>query len=109
MYGRGIYRLTLVAFIAWGVLMVRPIEHVWYHPDGIFGALILFGIASYLGTYLLSKVIRKAGYAAALGLHLLFFVLYFIAYVANQFGGSAYSRHESKFAPLLYCVLGSKY
>lgn len=77
--------------------MVRPIHHVWYRSDCIFGAFILFGIASYLGTYLLSNVIRKAGYAAALGIHLLFLVLYFVAYVINQFAGSAYLRQESKF------------
>jgi predicted MFS family arabinose efflux permease len=70
---------------------------IWYHPDCILGAMILFGIASYLGTYLLSNILRRAGFATALGIHMLLFVLYFVAYVAAQFGGPADSRQDSTF------------
>lgn len=84
------------ALIVYGLLFVRPMKAIWYRPDCIFGAFILFGIASYLGTYLLSKIIRRGSFAASLGIHILLFVLYIISYVANEFGGSAESRQFSR-------------
>lgn len=73
---------------------------VWYRPDCIFGAFILFGISSYLGTYLLSKIIRRGSFAAALGIHILFFVLYIISYIADEFGGPADTRQYSSYFAL---------
>lgn len=87
--------LNHLALIVYGLLFVNPINAVWYRPDCIVGVFILFGIASYLGTYLLSNIIRRGAFAAALGIHILFFVLCFIAYIANQFGGPADARMES--------------
>lgn len=79
----------------YGLLFVNPTNAVWYRPDAIFGAFILFGIASYLGTYMLSNLIRRGGFAAALGIHILLFVLYIVAYIANQFGSPADSMQGS--------------
>lgn len=89
----------ITGLIVYGLLFIRPMNTIWYHPDCIFGAFILFGISSYLGTYVLSKVIRRGSFAASLGIHIVLFVLYIVAYVANQFGGPADSRQYSKLQP----------
>ncbi|KAE8392439.1 hypothetical protein BDV23DRAFT_181593 [Aspergillus alliaceus] len=81
--------------IVWGTLFVNPVNSIWYRPDCIFGAVILFGIASYLGTYLMSSLFRRAGFALAFGAHALLLFLYFIAYVLNQFFTDADSRHDA--------------
>lgn len=87
--------LTLLVLIVYGLLFVHPIKEIWYRPDCIFGAIILFGIASYLGTYLLSNIFRRGGFAAALGIHIVLTVLYIIGYVAGQFGAPADDRQDS--------------
>ncbi|KAJ5587579.1 uncharacterized protein N7459_003344 [Penicillium hispanicum] len=86
--------IIIQSLVVYGLLFVNPTNAVWYRPDCIFGIFILFGISSYLGTYLLSNIIRRGGFAAALGIHVLLFVLYIISYVANQYGGSAGARHD---------------
>lgn len=75
-----------------GLLFLRPMNSVWYRPDCLFGAFVLFGIASYLGSYLISNLFRRGGFFVAIGIHIVLFVVYFISYVANQYGGSADSR-----------------
>ncbi|THC93214.1 hypothetical protein EYZ11_007296 [Aspergillus tanneri] len=95
-YSNGVTPFALwTAYLLFDVQFIILQGTIWYHPDCIFGAMILFGIASYLGTYLLSNILRRAGFAAALGIHMLLFVLYFIAYVAAQFGGPADSRQDT--------------
>ncbi|PLB48647.1 hypothetical protein P170DRAFT_318057, partial [Aspergillus steynii IBT 23096] len=83
------------ALIMYGLLFVNPINNVWYRPDCIFGAFILFGIASYLGSYLISNIFRRGGFFTSLSIHIVLFVLYFISYIANQYGGSASSRQDN--------------
>lgn len=85
------------ALIVYGLLFINPTNEIWYRPDAIFGAFILFGIASYLGTYLLSNIIRRGGFAAALGIHILLWVLYIVAYVANQSASPGDSMQSSTY------------
>ncbi|KAI9041867.1 uncharacterized protein KD926_006412 [Aspergillus affinis] len=86
--------ILVEALVVYGLLFVNPINDVWYRPDCIFGAFILFGIASYLGAYLISNMVRRGGFFAALGIHIVLFVLYFISYVANQYSGSVDSQQD---------------
>ncbi|KAJ6134844.1 hypothetical protein N7512_000004 [Penicillium capsulatum] len=86
--------IIIQSLIVYGLLFVNPVNAVWYRPDYIFGVFILFGIAAYLGTYLLSKFIRRGSFAASLGIHIFLFVLYIIAYIANQYGSPADSRQD---------------
>ena len=88
----------------YGLLFVNPINNVWYRPDCIFGAFILFGIASYLGSYLISNIFRRGGFFTALSIHIVLFVVYFISYIANQYGGSADARQDSTYSSLLYLL-----
>ncbi|KAE8150913.1 hypothetical protein BDV25DRAFT_139348 [Aspergillus avenaceus] len=81
--------------IVWGTLCVMPIQSIWYRPDCILGAFILFGIASYLGTYLFSNLFRRSGFALCFGVHILLLLLYFMAYVLNQFFGPIDSRQDA--------------
>ncbi|KAJ5093890.1 hypothetical protein N7456_009751 [Penicillium angulare] len=81
--------IIMESLVVYGLLFILPTNTVWYSPSAIFGAFVLFGIASYLGCYLLSNVIRRGGYAAALGIHIILFVIYIVAYVGNQEGSAA--------------------
>lgn len=83
------------ALIMYGLLFVNPINAVWYRADYIFGAFVLFGIASYLGSYLVSNMFRRGGFFAALGIHIVLSVIYLISYIANQYGSSADARQDS--------------
>ncbi|KAK1144117.1 hypothetical protein N8T08_005779 [Aspergillus melleus] len=84
--------ILIEALVVYGLLFVNPINNIWYAPGCIFGAFILFGIASYLGAYLISNMARRGGFFAALSIHIVLFVVYFISHVANQYSGSVDSR-----------------
>jgi ATP-binding cassette subfamily A (ABC1) protein 3 len=68
----------------WAILCAGSVADWWYSPNYLFGAFILFGIASYLGCYTISLFVKKAAFAIAAGVHLLLYILYIISYVANQ-------------------------
>jgi ATP-binding cassette subfamily A (ABC1) protein 3 len=63
----------------WGLLFVGPLSKLWYESNYVLGAFILFGVATYLGTYFISLFLKKAAFAIAAGVHTLLFVLYIIA------------------------------
>ncbi|KAF4631693.1 hypothetical protein G7Y89_g6438 [Cudoniella acicularis] len=87
--------ILIQSIVVWACLFAGAAATFWYEPNYILGAFILFGIATYLGTYLMSLYFRKAAYAIAAGVHVLLFVLYIVAYVVNQSVGSAQSIHET--------------
>jgi len=63
----------------WGLLFVGPLSKLWYESNYVLGAFILFGVATYLGTYFISLFLKKAAFAIAAGVHTLLFVLYIVA------------------------------
>ncbi|CAG8951276.1 hypothetical protein HYFRA_00008025 [Hymenoscyphus fraxineus] len=65
-------------------LLYASVPHVYYQGSYIFGAFILFGIATYLGCYLLSLFVKKAAFAIAAGVHVLLFICYLLGYVGAQ-------------------------
>ena len=76
--------IIIQSIIVWAVLFAGKLTRLYYAPTYILGVFILFGIATYLGTYLLSLFIKKAAFAVAAGLHILLFVIYFVSYIAIQ-------------------------
>jgi len=80
--------ILIQSLIVWGLLFVGHPGDFWYAPNYILGVFILFGIATYLGVYLLSLVTKKAAFAIAAGIHVLLFVLYVVSYVMNQSFGN---------------------
>ncbi|KAH8672020.1 hypothetical protein BGZ60DRAFT_449736 [Tricladium varicosporioides] len=85
--GYFLFDLQFIIFqsiIVWACLFAGPASHPWYEPGYIAGSFILFGIATYLGTYMMSLYFNKAAYAIAAGTHVLLFVLYLISYVIEQ-------------------------
>lgn len=87
--------IIIQSFIIWGVAFAGPLERLYYAPGNILGVLILFGMATYLGTYFLSLFIKKAAFAIAAGIHLLLFILYLIGYIINQAFGNVATRHQT--------------
>jgi ATP-binding cassette, subfamily A (ABC1), member 3 len=71
--------IIIQALFVWGLLFVGKPSQLWYEGNYILGAFILFGIATYLGTYFLSLFVKKAAFAIAAGIHTLLFVLYVVA------------------------------
>jgi ATP-binding cassette subfamily A (ABC1) protein 3 len=68
--------IIIQAFFVWGLLFAGTLTRLWYGSSAILGVFILFGIATYLGTYALSLFVKKAAFAIAAGLHVLLAVLY---------------------------------
>ena len=71
--------IIIQAVFVWGLLFVGPLSKLWYESNYILGAFILFGIATYLGTYFISLFLKKAAFAIAAGIHTLLFVLYVVS------------------------------
>lgn len=71
--------IIIQAVFVWGLLFAGPLSRLWYESSYILGAFILFGIATYLGTYFISLFLKKAAFAIAAGIHTLLFVLYVVA------------------------------
>lgn len=71
--------IIIQAVFVWGLLFVGPLSKLWYESNYILGAFILFGVATYLGTYFISLFLKKAAFAIAAGVHTLLFVLYIVA------------------------------
>lgn len=76
--------IIIQSIFVWGLLFIGPLAKQWYESNYILGVFILFGIATYLGTYFISLFLKKAAFAIAAGVHVLLFVFYLIAYVINQ-------------------------
>lgn len=83
--------IIVQSFFVWGLLFAQQsLQRLWYAPSYLLGTFILFGIATYLGTYVISLFTKKAAFAIAAGLHALLFILYVVAYVMNSsFGEEA--------------------
>jgi ABC-type transport system involved in cytochrome c biogenesis ATPase subunit len=87
--------ILIQAFFVWGLLFAGTLTRLWYGSSAILGVFILFGIATYLGTYILSLFVRKAAFAIAAGLHVLLVVLYLVSYIMNQSFGNKANLHET--------------
>lgn len=87
--------IIIQAFFVWGLLFAGTLTRLWYGSSEILGVFILFGIATYLGTYVLSLFVRKAAFAIAAGLHVLLAVLYLVSYIMNQSFGDEANLHET--------------
>ncbi|XMA20195.1 hypothetical protein WAI453_012986 [Rhynchosporium graminicola] len=60
------------SIVVWSVILGQPkLQQLWYEPSYILGAFILFGIATLLGTYVVSLFAKKAAFAIAAGIHCL--------------------------------------
>lgn len=94
--------IVIQSIIVWGMLFAGSVAKVWYAPGYLLGVFILFGIASYLGTYVLSLYTKKAAFAIAAGLHALLFVLYLVAYIMNQ----SFGDKEDLFSTYSYIQYG---
>jgi ATP-binding cassette subfamily A (ABC1) protein 3 len=87
--------IIIQAFIVWGLLFAGTLTKLWYGSSEILGVFILFGIATYLGTYVLSLFVRKAAFAIAAGIHVLLAILYLVSYIMNQSFGNLGNLHET--------------
>ncbi|KAL5322650.1 hypothetical protein ACEPPN_010624 [Leptodophora sp. 'Broadleaf-Isolate-01'] len=77
--------ITVQSLFVWGLLFAQQsLQRLWYAPSYLLGTFLLFGIATYLGTYVISLFTKKAAFAVAAGLHALLFVLYIVSYVMNS-------------------------
>jgi len=85
--------IIIQAFVVWGVVYSGSLTRLYYASSYILGVFIHFGIATYLGTYVLSLFTKKAAFAIAAGLHILLFVLYLVGYIINQSVGDGWNRH----------------
>lgn len=87
--------------VIWGLLFSGEVGgSIWYAPSYLLGVFILFGIASYLGTYLVSTYFRRGTFGVAVGIHLLLTLLYLGAYVMNQYLGPLNTRQDSMCSPI---------
>lgn len=93
--------IIIQAFVVWGALFAGSLTRLYYQSSYVLGIFILFGIATYLGTYVLSLFVRKAAFAIAAGLHILLIVLYFVSYILNQSVGNAENR-QATYSALQY-------
>jgi len=84
--------IIIQSIIVWAVLFAGNLTRLYYAPAHLLGVFILFGIASYLGTYLLSLFIKKAAFAVAAGIHILLLVIYFVSYIGIQSSKNYWDR-----------------
>jgi ATP-binding cassette subfamily A (ABC1) protein 3 len=87
--------ILIQSIFVWGLLFVGPLAKLWYASNYLLGVFILFGIATYLGTYILSLYTKKAAFAISAGLHVLLVVLYLISYIMNQYFGNKETLHQT--------------
>ena len=87
--------IVIQAFFVWGLLFAGTLTRLWYGSSAILGVFILFGIATYLGTYVLSLFVKKAAFAIAAGVHVLLAVLYLVSYIMNQSFGDEHNLQET--------------
>lgn len=87
--------ILIQSIFAWGLLFAGPLSKLYYESGYILGIFILFGIATYLGSYLLSLLVKKAAFAIAAGVHIFLFVIYLIGYIVNDVAGNRWTMHET--------------
>jgi len=87
--------IIIQSIFVWGLIFAGPLAKLWYASNYLLGVFILFGIATYLGTYVLSLYTKKAAFAIAAGLHVLLFVLYLVSYIMNQSFGNSHNLHDT--------------
>jgi ABC-type multidrug transport system ATPase subunit len=87
--------IIIQSFIIWGVAFAGSLGRLYFAPSYILGVFLLFGIATYLGTYVLSLFIKKAAFAIAAGVHILLFILYLVGYIVNQAVGNVANRYQT--------------
>lgn len=89
--------------IVWGLLFSGSNgDRISYAPNYLLGAFVLFGIASYLGTYLVSMIFSRGTFAIAGGVHVALSLIYLAAYVMNQYLGPDYTRQDGMRAPFVF-------
>lgn len=93
--------ILIQAFIVWGLLFAGSLTRLYYESSYILGAFILFGTATYLGTYVLSLYVKKAAFAIAAAIHILLYVLYLVSYILNQSVGNSEDR-QAVYSALQY-------
>ncbi|KAI1918089.1 hypothetical protein LOZ61_000205 [Ophidiomyces ophidiicola] len=95
-YSNGVRSLPLwTAYLCFDSLIVlavsvlvtaifRGVSDAWYHPGYLFVVLFLYGIASTLFSYVVSRLAKSqlAAFAFAAGAQSVVFLLYFIAYLS---------------------------
>lgn len=96
--------ILIQAIIVWSIAFAGSLSRLYFEASHIFGVFVLFGIATYLGTYLVSLFVKKAAFAIAAGIHLLLFILYLVGYVVNQSAGDIENMHKTY--SLLQYILG---
>lgn len=87
--------ILIQSIFVWALIFLGPLAKLWYASNYLLGVFILFGIATYLGTYILSMYTKKAAFAIAAGLHVLLFVLYLVSYIMNQSFGNKENLHAT--------------
>jgi ATP-binding cassette subfamily A (ABC1) protein 3 len=87
--------MIISAVVTYACIFTGSAARVWFSPGYVLGALILFGIATYLGLYLLSMFIKKAAFAIAAAIHLLLFVLYFAGYIITEASGTVSEKYDT--------------
>lgn len=87
--------IVIQSCIVWGIMFAESLQRLYFESNYILGVLILFGIATYLGTYVLSLFVKKAAFAIAAGLHILLFVLYFVGYIVTKSVGATANRYQT--------------
>lgn len=93
--------IVVEAIIVWAIMYAGGVARLYYASSYLLGVFILFGIATYLGTYLFSLFVKKAAFAVAVGVHILLFVLYLISYVVVGAIGDTDLRFD-KYSALQY-------
>ncbi|KFY06843.1 hypothetical protein V492_07693 [Pseudogymnoascus sp. VKM F-4246] len=87
--------ILIQSIFAWGVLFAGPLSDLYFESGYIFGIFILFGIATYLGSYLISLFVKKAAFAVAAGIHIFLFIMYLVGYIVNEAAGNRWTMHET--------------
>lgn len=95
--------ILIQTIIVWSIAFTGRNTDVWYAPSYLFGVFILFGIATYLGTYVLSLFTKKAAFAIAAGIHTLLAASYLVGYIMNQSFGNSDHLHET-YSAIQYAV-----
>lgn len=87
--------IVVQAIVVWGAMFAGNVARLYYESSFLLGVFILFGLATYLGNYLVSLFVKKAAFAIAAGTHILLLVLYLVSYIVVEAVGDKDSRHAT--------------
>ncbi|KFX91055.1 hypothetical protein V490_06103 [Pseudogymnoascus sp. VKM F-3557] len=87
--------ILIQSVFAWGLLFAGPLSKLYFESGYVLGIFILFGIATYLGSYLLSLFVKKAAFAVAAGIHIFLFLMYLVGYIVNEAVGDGWTTYET--------------